>query len=144
MQACPYDALYIDPAERTAQKCNYCVHRVEIGLQPACVVVCPEQAIIAGDLDDLGFDCDVGDLVLSRAKRALESGCDGVISSGLEVPKDTTVKPITRVEMPIRTEMEPAPDTSRSAALIRTTSPPSRARRFRVAVALSNCPPNSA
>jgi orotidine-5'-phosphate decarboxylase len=40
-----------------------------------------------GDLDDLGFDCDVGELVLSRAKRALEAGCDGVISSGLEVPK---------------------------------------------------------
>ena len=40
-----------------------------------------------GDLDDLGFDCDVGDLVLSRAKQCLESGCDGVISSGLEVPK---------------------------------------------------------
>lgn len=40
-----------------------------------------------GDLDDLGFDCDVEALVLSRAKRALESGCDGVISSGLEAPK---------------------------------------------------------
>ena len=40
-----------------------------------------------GDLDDLGFDCDVGALVLSRAKRALETGCDGVISSGLEAPK---------------------------------------------------------
>ncbi len=40
-----------------------------------------------GDLDDLGFDCDVSDLVLSRARRALEAGCDGVISSGLEVPK---------------------------------------------------------
>ena len=40
-----------------------------------------------GDLDDLGFDCDVGELVLSRARRALEAGCDGVISSGLEVPK---------------------------------------------------------
>ena len=40
-----------------------------------------------GDLDDLGFDCDLESLVLSRAKRALESGCDGVISSGLEVPK---------------------------------------------------------
>jgi orotidine-5'-phosphate decarboxylase len=40
-----------------------------------------------GDLDDLGFDCDIGDLVLSRAKQALESGCDGVISSGLEIPK---------------------------------------------------------
>jgi len=37
-----------------------------------------------GDLDDLGFDCDVGDLVLSRARRALEAGCDGVVSSGLE------------------------------------------------------------
>jgi len=40
-----------------------------------------------GDLDDLGFDCDVGELVLSRARRALEAGCDGVISSGLEVPR---------------------------------------------------------
>nr|NIS42691.1 4Fe-4S dicluster domain-containing protein [Desulfuromonadales bacterium] len=41
MQACPYDALYIDPGENTAQKCNYCVHRVEVGIEPACVVVCP-------------------------------------------------------------------------------------------------------
>jgi len=39
-----------------------------------------------GDLDDLGFACDVRDLVLSRARRALKLGCDGVISSGLEVP----------------------------------------------------------
>jgi len=39
-----------------------------------------------GDLDDLGFKCEIGDLVLSRAKQCLESGCDGVISSGLEVP----------------------------------------------------------
>ncbi len=39
-----------------------------------------------GDLDDLGFDCDVQALVTSRAKRSLEAGCDGVISSGLEVP----------------------------------------------------------
>ncbi len=37
-----------------------------------------------GDLDDLGFECDVEKLVLSRARRALEAGCDGVISSGLE------------------------------------------------------------
>jgi formate-dependent nitrite reductase membrane component NrfD/ferredoxin len=52
MQACPYDALYIDPNSNTAAKCNFCAHRVEIGLQPACVIVCPTQAIIAGDLDD--------------------------------------------------------------------------------------------
>lgn len=40
-----------------------------------------------GDLDDLGFQCDVQELVLSRAKRALAIGCDGIVSSGLEVPK---------------------------------------------------------
>lgn len=38
-----------------------------------------------GDLDDLGFKCDVRELVLSRAKRALAIGCDGIVSSGLEV-----------------------------------------------------------
>lgn len=37
-----------------------------------------------GDLDDLGFQCDVQQLVLSRARRALEAGCDGVVSSGME------------------------------------------------------------
>jgi orotidine-5'-phosphate decarboxylase len=37
-----------------------------------------------GDLDDLGFSCDIERLVLSRARRAIEAGCDGVISSGLE------------------------------------------------------------
>ncbi|MEX2125900.1 MAG: orotidine-5'-phosphate decarboxylase [Woeseia sp.] len=40
-----------------------------------------------GDLDDLGFKCDVEALVLSRARRAFKAGCDGVISSGLEVAK---------------------------------------------------------
>jgi len=39
-----------------------------------------------GDLDDLGFECNVKDLVISRAKRAFEAGCDGIVSSGLEVP----------------------------------------------------------
>jgi len=52
MQACPYDALYIDPETHTAAKCNFCTHRLEVGLEPSCVVVCPEQAIVCGDLDD--------------------------------------------------------------------------------------------
>ena len=39
-----------------------------------------------GDLDDLGFECNIKDLVISRAKRAFEAGCDGIVSSGLEVP----------------------------------------------------------
>ena len=52
MQACPYDALYIDPENHTAAKCNYCAHRVDVGLEPACVNVCPEHAIISGDMDN--------------------------------------------------------------------------------------------
>lgn len=40
-----------------------------------------------GDIDDLGFQCNVADLVLSRARRALLAGCDGVVSSGLEVER---------------------------------------------------------
>ena len=51
MQACPYDSIYIDPDEGTAAKCHFCAHRTEVGLEPSCVVVCPEHAIIAGDLD---------------------------------------------------------------------------------------------
>jgi len=50
--ACPYDAIYIDPASRSAEKCNFCAHRIEQGLEPACVIVCPERAIIVGDLSD--------------------------------------------------------------------------------------------
>lgn len=52
MQACPYDSLYIDPDTKTAAKCNYCAHRVDVGLEPACVVVCPEEAIVSGDMDN--------------------------------------------------------------------------------------------
>lgn len=52
MQACPYDAIYIDPDTNAAAKCHYCSHRIELNLEPACVVVCPEHAIIAGDMDN--------------------------------------------------------------------------------------------
>jgi Fe-S-cluster-containing dehydrogenase component len=54
MQGCPYDALYIDPQTETAAKCNFCPHKVEVGLEPPCVTVCPTQAIVAGDLHDAG------------------------------------------------------------------------------------------
>ncbi|HEU4343563.1 MAG TPA: 4Fe-4S dicluster domain-containing protein [Candidatus Binatia bacterium] len=54
MQACPYDALYIDPDRNTAAKCNFDASRVERGYKPACEVVCPTEAILSGDLDDPG------------------------------------------------------------------------------------------
>lgn len=50
--ACPYDAIYIDPENGTAAKCNFCAHRIDVGLEPACVVVCPEEALIFGDIND--------------------------------------------------------------------------------------------
>ncbi len=54
--ACPYDAIYIDPESHTAEKCNFCAHRIDLGLEPACVVVCPERAIIVGNLLDPGSE----------------------------------------------------------------------------------------
>ena len=69
-----------------------------------------------GDLDDLGFECDVEELVLSRARRALEAGCDGVISSGLEAPRlrefiDNRLMVITPGIRPV--ENRPADDQKR-------------------------------
>ncbi len=52
MQACPYDAIYIDKDTNTAAKCNFCAHRVDNGLEPACVTVCPTHSIWVGDLED--------------------------------------------------------------------------------------------
>src|SRR5258705_3299167 len=50
--ACPYDAIFINPEDHSAEKCNFCAHRIDMGLEPACVVVCPTQAILIGDLND--------------------------------------------------------------------------------------------
>ena len=52
LQACPYDAIYIDADTHTAAKCNFCAHRIDQQQEPACVVVCPTHSIWVGDLDD--------------------------------------------------------------------------------------------
>jgi tetrathionate reductase subunit B len=51
-QACPYGATFMDPVRGTADKCNFCAHRVDQGLRPACVDICPSQCRIFGDLND--------------------------------------------------------------------------------------------
>jgi tetrathionate reductase subunit B len=51
-QACPYGAAFMDPVRGTSDKCNLCAHRVDEGLRPACVDVCPPQCRVFGDLDD--------------------------------------------------------------------------------------------
>jgi Fe-S-cluster-containing dehydrogenase component/formate-dependent nitrite reductase membrane component NrfD len=50
--ACPYDAIFINPEDHSAEKCNFCAHRIDVGLEPACVVVCPTEAIVVGDMND--------------------------------------------------------------------------------------------
>jgi len=52
MHGCPYDALYLNESKGTAEKCHFCAHRTEIGLAPACAVICPTEAIVPGDFDD--------------------------------------------------------------------------------------------
>ena len=51
LAACPYDARFIHP-DGYADKCTFCIHRVEHGLDPACVSVCPTHCMHFGDLDD--------------------------------------------------------------------------------------------
>src|SRR5690625_2630895 len=50
--ACPYDAIFINPEDHSAEKCNFCSHRIDSGLEPACVTVCQTQSIFVGDLND--------------------------------------------------------------------------------------------
>jgi tetrathionate reductase subunit B len=50
--ACPYGAIYMDPITNTADKCTFCAHRVEAGLAPSCVIVCPTEANVFGDIED--------------------------------------------------------------------------------------------
>ena len=52
MAACPYDAIFINPEDHSAEKCNMCAHRLDTGLEPACVTVCPTGAILVGDASD--------------------------------------------------------------------------------------------
>jgi Fe-S-cluster-containing dehydrogenase component len=74
MNACPYDALYIDPRSDTAAKCNFCAHRVEVGLKPACEAVCPTQAITSGDLNDPGSEVRRLISIVPAQVRAPEQG----------------------------------------------------------------------
>ncbi|MQA04273.1 MAG: 4Fe-4S dicluster domain-containing protein [Streptosporangiales bacterium] len=97
LQACPYDAIYIDEDTKTAAKCNFCAHRVDNGYEPACVVVCPTHSIWVGDLDDK--DSGISRLIDSHptAVRAPEQqtgpnvfylGADRAVLDPLEAPAD--------------------------------------------------------
>ncbi|MEK6775513.1 MAG: 4Fe-4S dicluster domain-containing protein [bacterium] len=52
MASCPYDVRYINPLRKIVQKCFFCDHRVDKGLEPACVETCLGKARIFGDIND--------------------------------------------------------------------------------------------
>lgn len=52
IEACPFDAILFNPEKERAEKCNLCVHRIDQGLEPFCVICCEGQAIHFGDLRD--------------------------------------------------------------------------------------------
>lgn len=67
--ACPFGAIWFDPANKVARKCDLCFHRTEAGLQPACVASCSARALAFGDFDDLVAQArrKTGRTVVSRA-----------------------------------------------------------------------------
>jgi tetrathionate reductase subunit B len=76
VQACPYGMKYRDPRTKTAQKCDFCLHRVEQGILPACVNTCNARARIFGDLNDP--DSAISRLIATNPVAALrpEMGSD--------------------------------------------------------------------
>ena len=52
MPACPYSAVQFNPKKSTVEACTFCVHRLEVGLEPACVRACLGRCLTFGDLND--------------------------------------------------------------------------------------------
>ena len=137
LQACPYDAIHIDPVSGTAAKCHYCSHRTDIGLEPACAVVCPTQAIVSGDLDDPGSK--ISQLVSRHnvTVRKPEQGTlpklfyinadEVTLTPGASQAPDTFMWADTISEQAIY--KEPAAHTSSAQTLYRGTSPSGAAIR---------------
>lgn len=123
MQACPYDAIHIDPSTGTAAKCHYCAHRIEVGLEPACVVVCPTHAIIAGDLDDPTSEIA---RVVAREKVSVRKPEQGT------APKLFYIDGAAVNLVPTATEREPASFAFADVVPLHAGGPPAPKRRLPV------------
>lgn len=123
IQACPYDSIHIDPTDHTAAKCNFCAHRIDVGLEPACVVVCPEHAIIAGDLDDPSSEIT---RVLGRSAVTVRKPEQGTMPTvfyieGQEVSLDPTRAPADPGLAAAQRRSHPAPAIREAARIIRVS-----------------------
>ncbi len=71
VEACPYDARFIDPVIKKADKCSFCAPRLERGQLPMCVTTCPAHAKFFGDLENR--DSEVFHLVYDEGAGRIES-----------------------------------------------------------------------
>lgn len=71
VEACPYDARYIDPESKKVGKCDFCLPRIERGQEPVCVATCPAHAKYFGDLEDR--HSEVSKMVFELGARRLET-----------------------------------------------------------------------
>jgi tetrathionate reductase subunit B len=93
IQACPYGVRYSDPDKKSAEKCDFCVHRLDQGVLPACVNTCNARARVFGDLNDP--DSAVSRLLASTPVQSLRPamGTDPrVFYIGLDQEAAQTVK----------------------------------------------------
>lgn len=68
IESCPYDARFFHP-KGYVDKCTFCSQRVQAGLKPACVSVCPTHCMYFGDLDDP--NSEVAQLLQRRKHKVL-------------------------------------------------------------------------
>jgi tetrathionate reductase subunit B len=76
VEACPYDARYLDESRGVVDKCNGCIQRVEAGQQPACVATCVGNSRMFGDLNDPDSDVSIA-LKNARSVQRLDYEKDG-------------------------------------------------------------------
>jgi tetrathionate reductase subunit B len=72
--ACPYGSRFINPITNTADKCDFCYHRITKGLQPACVDACTGKARIFGDLNDP--NSEISHYIENRSTQRLRADLD--------------------------------------------------------------------
>src|SRR3990170_3149720 len=77
VEACPYDARYLDRARGVVDKCTGCIQRVLVGQQPACVTTCVGKARLFGDLNDPNSEVSVA-LKNAKAVQRLDYEKNGV------------------------------------------------------------------
>lgn len=75
IEACPLEAIFMNPMTMMPEKCTYCYHRVSVGLVPACTQTCIGRARVFGDLDDP--DSPASRLIAANATRTLMPADDG-------------------------------------------------------------------